>query len=512
MFFYSIIVPCSSLWNNESMSLSDEILGEYAKFCLQYSFEFFLVTDNELLILESSTSFREKFPPTKETDHLIDLVSDPERERFLAFYRNANDDMQFMQVLLVLKDQTVQAEVHYQKHEKYVFWAVKDTSELIAIREDLITNRSKIAAEKARSEAMLNCIGDGVIGVDDRGDITYINEQALGLLGFSKDELLGKPFIHTIKVCNEKGIEITQDKRPIHLAMFSRSRIETRDQYYIRKDGSRFPVDITATSVMLFDQVIGGVSVFRDITKERDIDRMKTEFISLASHQLRTPLSAMKWFGELLLGGDVGVLTEDQKEMVQQIYQSNERMIELVNALLNISRIESGRIIIEPEPTNLQKLIDEVVVEVRPRLDKKKQKLVISVHEGLPDILIDPKLVRHVYMNLLTNAIKYTPDEGEIQVLVSREGDNVISQVTDSGYGIPKAQQGSVFSKFFRAENILKVETDGTGLGLYLTKAVVDSSGGKIWFSSEEGKGTTFWFSLPMSGMKKKEGEVTIDA
>lgn len=254
------------------------------------------------------------------------------------------------------------------------------------------------------------------------------------------------------------------------------------------------------------------VGVNWDITLEKNVDRMKTEFISLASHQLRTPLSAMKWFSEMLLNGDAGELAPEQKEFVKNISDSNERMISLVNALLNVSRIESGRLSVSPEPTDVKKMLDGIVLEVTPKLEEKKQKLVLSINQNLPLINLDPKMIREVYLNLLTNAIKYSKEGGEVILLVSKDDTHLVSQITDNGIGIPKAQQARVFQKFFRADNAVKSEADGTGLGLYLIKSIIDSSGGNIEFKSEEGEGSVFRFSLPLKGMDYKKGEVTINS
>jgi PAS domain S-box-containing protein len=410
--------------------------------------------------------------------------------------------------LQLFKNFSVWAQSEINKN--YNTQLVDTSTEVTKARQELNIHRIELAEARARQASMLENIGDGVIGVNDGGLIVFINHAAAEMLGYQDAELLGKQYMHTIKMIDEKGHEVDIQNRPIRNAIFNKQKITDIDNCYIRKDGLKLPVSLTASPVMIERTIIGGVVVFRDITKEKEVDRMKTEFISLASHQLRTPLSAMKWFSELLLEGDVGELQPEQKDIVNNIYQSNERMIDLVNSLLNISRIESGRIIIDPKPTDLRQLVEEVKTEIDKRLLDKNIKLIINTHQQLPKINIDPKLIRHVYMNLLTNSIKYTRKNGEIIVMISKKDDQVISQVSDNGYGIPKPQQDKIFQKFFRADNIVKIETDGTGLGLYLTKAIVESSGGKIWFRSQENKGTTFWFSLPLAGSKPKKGEVVI--
>lgn len=383
------------------------------------------------------------------------------------------------------------------------------TRELEAAQQQLLGNVKQ-------DEALLASIGDGVIATDQSGYIVWMNKVAEEMLKVTRETIVGKPYDSVWSLETEKGEALSEEAQPISLAIKTGTTVRNSDYYYVRKDEAgkpivRFAVAVTIAPVMLNGQIIGIINVFRDVTHERQVDRMKTEFISLASHQLRTPLSAIRWFTEMLINGDAGELTPDQMEFAKNVSDSTQRMIDLVNSLLNISRIESGRIIVAPKPTDLNELVSGIVSDLKAKIEDRHQTLVVSVHKDLPKIDLDPHLIGQVYLNLLTNAIKYTPKGGEISVFISRKGDELVSQVTDNGYGIPKEDQGKMFQKFFRATNVSKIETDGTGLGLYLIKAIVESSGGKIWFQSEVGKGTSFWFSLPMSGMKPKEGEVTLD-
>jgi two-component system, NtrC family, sensor histidine kinase KinB len=369
----------------------------------------------------------------------------------------------------------------------------------------------RLAFEKKRDETLLESLGEGLVVIDEKTNITLINSQATYMLDFGdSSKALGIPLNHIMTLYNEQSQLLSASETPAVAALESGKSV-SQVAGFKRKDGAKVLLGISATPFLLENRVAGAIMIFRDVTKEKEIDRMKTEFISLASHQLRTPLSAIKWFAEMLVNGDAGKLTDEQQDFAQNISDSTERMIDLVNSLLNISRIESGRIIIDPKPTDLQELVSGITNDLKAKTEDKQQSLIVSVHKELGKINIDPHLIGQVYMNFLTNAIKYTPKGGEVSVFISRKGDQVVSQITDNGYGIPKAQQDRVFQKFFRAENVAKVETDGTGLGLYLVKAIIESSGGKVWFESEEGKGTTFWFSLPITGMKAKAGEVTLD-
>jgi PAS domain S-box-containing protein len=333
------------------------------------------------------------------------------------------------------------------------------------------------------------------------GAIIYVNPAWTLLNGFTEAEALGR---------NHRLLKSTDTKPELFTAMWEKITaglsFRTEDVINKRKDGTVYQGELSIFPIREGNQILFYVSLCADITERKGIDRAKSEFVSLASHQLRTPLSAIRWYSEMLLSKYVGELNEKQRQYVKEIYAGNLRMVELVNALLNVSRIDLGTFAMEPEPVNLVEICESVLSELAPQLTEKRQ-TVERIFSGAPETYsADPKLIRIVFQNFLSNSVKYTQPEGHIAAEIGTREGSLYIRVADNGYGIPKTQHGKIFEKLFRADNVRQKDTEGTGLGMYIVKAIIESSGGRIWFESEENKGTTFYALLPLSGMVKKSG------
>jgi PAS domain S-box-containing protein len=369
-------------------------------------------------------------------------------------------------------------------------------SALMNVLEDVEESKRQIELDRRREQASFNALGEGVMATDKAGVIFLCNPTAAEILGLDPKDAIGKPIEAVLKLFAEDGDVLQTDA--ISSAFSGRGGKIPEKQVLIRADGRRVPV--SGTVAPYFDdenRPAGIVMAFQDVTAEREIDRQKSDFISIASHQLRTPLSAIRWFLDLLLAGDAGPLRSQQKEFLGDVLASTKRMAKLVDDLLNVSRIESGKFKVNPLPTDAAEFIGSIVKEHLPLIKEKRQRFSIDLPKDLPTILIDPPLARQAVANLLSNAIKYTPEGGEVGVEASRAGQEVIVTVNDGGIGIPRHQQHRIYDKFFRGDNVVVRETVGTGLGLYLTKSIVDVSGGRIWFESEEGQGSRFHVALP---------------
>lgn len=357
-----------------------------------------------------------------------------------------------------------------------------------------------------QNAAIVRTLPEPLFVLDRNGIITSANRAASFMVGYSERELVGRSLrdmlvnvsflqeIRDLAQAIEKGITAGKPVR------FDEISIKNR------------VFEIFLTPVQDRDGVVFGAAVLlHDVTHIKEVDRLKTEFVSVASHQLRTPLTAINWYLEILLAGDAGKLTREQREYMGEVYEASKRMVRLINDLLNVSRLDSGRLKIDPKLTRLEDLILDSIGETKPAAQEKKCNIIFQKpKQKFPQIPVDQGLLRQVLQNLLTNAVRYSPSGGcRVEVELGRDKhDDILITVRDEGIGVPESARGHMFEKFFRADNAVQTISEGTGLGLYIAKLVIETAGGKIWFESKEGQGTTFYLTIPKDGMKPKEGEL----
>lgn len=378
-------------------------------------------------------------------------------------------------------------------------------------KEAIRANLNTISAEKSKDEALLGSIADGVFALDNKLRITMFNAAASDISGFSRDDVIGKRYDRVLDFKLEATGKIADGfiTKALH---GQRTHMENHTEL-IRKDGTVVAVADSAAPIIDNDQKQQGVIVvFRDVSKERMLEQAQDEFVSLTSHQLRTPLTAIRLFVELLADTETGKLNAEQQDYVSKVSVSTNRMIQLVGDILNISRIQLGQLNIDPVPTDIKSLIAESIEEVRPLAAIRSSTISFEYAHDIPKLIdIDPILIGQVVHNYLTNALRYTETgKGEITVRLERHDIGYRLSVADNGIGIPKAAQTKIFQRFFRADNAIKAEGEGSGLGLYLIKMIMDSSGGSVGFESSEGNGTTFYATIPITGMKAKVGTKTL--
>jgi signal transduction histidine kinase len=366
-----------------------------------------------------------------------------------------------------------------------------------------------VATEKARIEAILDGMGEGLVTVDESWHTTYINEPAIDLLG-DHSRIVGQDATQVIRLEDADGKIITEAKHPVAKAIGSRRRISVdltkRPAYYVRTGTTqRRRIGFTITPILNSRKAAGAAIVLRDMTEEANMDRAKSEIISIASHQLRTPLTAIRWYATSLLKDEEDLSPQQRVEYLQRIHDANQHMIQLVDDLLNVSRIDLGTLTLQPRPTNLLRTLDAVLKELAVEIAGKKLKIVENSNNHMKPVIVDPNSLHIIVQNLVSNAVKYSHEKGQVSITVQQQTENAVIEVKDDGVGIPAEQQPKVFSKLFRASNAQRIATDGSGLGLYVTKALVERTGGRIWFESVEGQGTTFFVTLPSKTNRNEE-------
>lgn len=341
--------------------------------------------------------------------------------------------------------------------------------------------------KKISASAVINNFPDGLLIFDKKNTLYLINPQAEAFFNVKAQNLIGRPISEFNNFSTLKPLVglISPEIREIF-----RREIQPKENLIL---------EVTILSIVSKKEKMGNLIILHDITREKMIGRMKTEFVSLAAHQLRTPLSAIKWTLRMLLDEDLGVITKEQRNFIEKTYNSNERMISLINDLLNVTRIEEGRYLYKTVLTDIGSMVEFVINFYKEEIKQRELQVEFKKpKEKLPQVMVDVERIRLAFQNIFDNAVRYSRIGGRVTASLKYGKKRIEITVKDAGVGIPKDQQERVFSKFFRGANVMRMETEGTGLGLFIAKSIIEAHGGEIWFESEENKGSTFHFTIPV--------------
>jgi signal transduction histidine kinase len=353
--------------------------------------------------------------------------------------------------------------------------------------------------EASRSRSILEAIAEGVLVTDQSDLVTLYNDSAQRILDLDRGKVLGRSLndLAGLFGSNTRNwIETIQTWSKNPNSFHDR---ESFSEQISLEDGRVLAVNLAP--VFDKEEYFGSVSIFHDITHQIEVDRLKSEFVATVSHELRTPMTSIKGYVDILLMGVAGALTEQQQRFLQVVQQNTERLTILVNDLLDLSRIEAGKAVLSTRPLDLEFLIEEAISDIENRSREEEKPLTFSANipKDLPKVLGDPERVRQILDNLLNNAYHYTPLQGKVIVTTLNIGNEVRVDISDTGIGIPLAEQERVFERFYRGDNSLVLATSGTGLGLSIVQQLIHMHHGRIWLRSSgiSGEGSTFSFTLP---------------
>ncbi|OGF26415.1 hypothetical protein A2331_05785 [Candidatus Falkowbacteria bacterium RIFOXYB2_FULL_34_18] len=375
----------------------------------------------------------------------------------------------------------------------------KSEKSLIRAFSDLQEARRRALEERNKTSAVIANFIDPILVIDAENKLSLFNPAAEEIFGIIRSDL-GKKIDGKDNYSMNNFVDIIEQDYEVRSHKIIKSNNPNEEEVLVNFGTQELTYKvITAPVIDNMKRKLGIMKIFYNLTREKMIDKLKSEFISIAAHQLRTPLSAIKWVIKMVLDGDVGKLNSEQEKLLFKGYQSNERIIGLVNDMLNVSRIEEGRFGYSFKQDNFEDALQDTIDNLETRIKNKSIKFIINKPAKIPLVYMDRQKMGLVLQNLLENAVKYTPEFGKIEIFFEVGIHFLKIKIKDNGVGIPKEDQKKLFSKFFRADNVIRMQTEGSGLGLFIVKNVIEKHGGEITFESKEGVGTTFIFTLPIN-------------
>lgn len=436
---------------------------------------------------------------TKSTDE-IGLVASM-FNKMIATVRRNQESLEASKIELEQSGIALKKEIEERKaQEKFLEESKRATQNLL---EDSWEMKEKAEMEGNRLQAIISSIGDAIILIDGSYIISLVNPKACEIFSLPAEDLIDKDLRTIIDICKNKDCLDVRLWPTEEVFLTNKPAFTTlEDDYSIITKGRTTHLPVTISVSPLQGSLHGAVIVISDSTADHELNEAKSGFISVASHQLRTPLTSIRWYSEMLLSEDVGVLNNAQKDFMNEIHSGAERLYQTVDLLLGISRVESGKLKSERTPINLATFTAEIEKEMRPQIREKDLRVHVTAPKDDLVVWLDPLTLRQVVLNLFSNAIRYTNENGLIEIKwwlnKERGREEIVYSVHDNGIGIPEEVRSRIFSKFFRAENARSKVPDGSGLGLALVKELVESWDGRVWFTTVLGDGTTFFFTIPL--------------
>ena len=364
--------------------------------------------------------------------------------------------------------------------------------EFNAMTETVQDALTRIRREERKLNSVLNGIAEGIVHLDLERRIVLLNPAASTLLELP-DDAVGK------KVDDVLDPELLERLFPVERTRPMTHRVDAYE-VEIERGEQKMNIKVVAGPVYFTDGApIGVVYVLDDITREKEIDQMKSDFVAMVSHDLRTPLTTIYGFTRAILDGKAGYVPDILRDKLERVDRQAKRLERLISDLLDLSRIESGRIELQLELLSLVEVAETLLDEIRPQADAKRIQLLLEAEPGLPSVVGDPKRIGQAVTNLLGNAVKFTPEEGRIETRVGREGDYLWISVQDNGPGIPPSDLEKIFDRFRQASGSQTRTQGGSGLGLAIARSIIEAHGGEIWVESDLGKGSKFSFRIPIT-------------
>jgi two-component system, OmpR family, phosphate regulon sensor histidine kinase PhoR len=363
------------------------------------------------------------------------------------------------------------------------------------LREDRARGLKDIATEKSRIQTIIHCMASGVLVTDRDQMVVLHNPVFLHLLQVSEEPLVGNPLPESpsLKVLSEAIGQVLTEDGPRSLSQdFS---LGETPAVHLRVH--------TAAVTGEAGEILGSVSVVQDITYLKALDQMKNEFVAMVAHELRAPLSAIQQQAAVILEGLAGAVTDKQRELLNRSQERTKGLLELIRDLLDISKMETGRSFQQKEPLDLFPLTEKTVALLKPQAQAKGQTLELKSERSLPLINADPQAMEEILTNLISNAVKYTPDGGRVEVQLSSEAEHLLIQVSDSGIGIAPQDLSKIFDKFYRVRSEKTRQIVGTGLGLPIVKQLVEAHLGFVQVESQPDRGTTFKVFIPVLPLER---------